>query len=229
MGREITLCAEGLRPGQVQGLFPHVQVGLVELFPGITDSDTVLGRDSAPGGACTGGPCLGRPRTAPPAARHWVPHAWAQATRAVGSPWPGRVAPPGAAGALPRASHTANCSSISVVVCLCHRACSSGHSDPGCHKLSRLQFRPPVLPPRQRPLLGLLRGAILTHPTRQLSLGLDGRLSRRASRHRVERRMENLMGGHDDRPRPLRPPRSCSAPGHWRPAPRPAPPRPPPP
>ena len=43
VGRKITLCAEGLRPGQVQGLFPHIQVGLVELLPSITDSETVLG------------------------------------------------------------------------------------------------------------------------------------------------------------------------------------------
>ncbi len=33
VGREMALGAEGLRPGQVQGLFPHVQVGLVELLP----------------------------------------------------------------------------------------------------------------------------------------------------------------------------------------------------
>ena len=33
VGGEMTLRAEGLRPGQVEGVFPHVQVGLVELRP----------------------------------------------------------------------------------------------------------------------------------------------------------------------------------------------------
>ena len=43
--REVTLRAEGLGPGQVESLFPYVQVGLVELPPGIPDRHTVLGGD----------------------------------------------------------------------------------------------------------------------------------------------------------------------------------------
>ena len=44
-GREIAPRPEGLRPGQMQGLLPHVQVGLVERPPGIPNRHTVLGGD----------------------------------------------------------------------------------------------------------------------------------------------------------------------------------------